>query len=151
MTNDIDISLHRVPPHNLDAERAVIGAMMLDNVALGDVLSVLSFDGRDFYHTWHREIFLAVADIIDKGVVADLITVCEALRSSGVLDKVGGPVYVAGIIDDAISAANVRHYAKIVKGMAIKRAIIAEASRLIEAAYSPMCDTEGVTDRKSVV
>ncbi len=145
MTNDIDLSLHRVPPHNLDAERAVIGALMLDNVALGDVLSVLSVDGRDFYHTWHRKIFLAVADIIDKGVVADLITVCEALRSSGVLDKVGGPAYVAGIIDDAISAANVRHYAKIVKGMAIRRAIIAEASRLNEVAYSPMSDTEGAT------
>lgn len=131
----------RIPPHNLDAERAVIGGLMLDNNALGEVLSVLEADGRDFYHTGHSLIFRSVIDLIDKGSVAELVTICDALRSRGDLDKIGGPVFISEIFDGAISAANIRHYIEIVKNKAIERKIIAEASRLIDAAYSPTGNT----------
>ncbi len=131
----------RVPPHDLDAERAVIGALMLDNNAVGEVLSVLVPDGADFYHTYHSLIFRAVLDLVDKGAVADLVTIYDAMRSRGELDKIGGPAFIANIFDDAISSANVKHYAEIVKSKAIERTIITEASRLIEAAYLPGRDT----------
>ncbi|MCK9391543.1 MAG: replicative DNA helicase [Syntrophales bacterium] len=152
MKNNLDPSLCRVLPHDYDAERAVIGGLMLDNQAAGDVLSVLDSDGQDFYHTAHRSIFRAILDLIDKNTVADLITVCDELRSRGTLDKVGGPVYVSEVQDGAISAANIRHYCKIVKSKAIERHIISEAGKLIEAAYSPTIDTnEALNQAQKVI
>lgn len=142
MTNNLDPSLRLVLPHDHDAERAVLGGLMLDNQAVSDVLSILETDGQDFYHTAHRSIFRAILDLTDKGTVADLVTLCDELRSRGDLDKVGGPVYVSEVQDGAISAANIRHYCAIVKSKAIERHIISQASKLIEAAYSPIVDTD---------
>jgi len=144
MNSDHDLSLRRVLPHNLDAERAVIGALMLDNNAIGEALSILSPDGHDFYHTAHRLTFRAALELIDKGTVADMVTISETLQSRGELDKIGGPVFIVEIIDAAISAANVKYYAEIVKNKAIERMIIAESSRLISAVYSPTGDTQEV-------
>ena len=142
MKNNLDPSLCRILPHDHDAERAVIGGLMLDNQAVSDVLSILGSDGQDFYHTAHRSIFRAIMELINKGIVADLITVCNELKSQGSLDKVGGPVYVSEVEDGAISAANIRYYCAIVKSKAIERHIIAEAGKLIEAAYSPTVGTD---------
>jgi len=142
MKSNPDPSLRRVLPHDYAAERAVIGGLMMDNQAVSDVLSILDTDGQDFYHTAHRSIFRAILDLTDKGTTADLITVCDELRSRGNLDKVGGPVYVSEVEDGAISVANIRHYCTIVKSKAIERHIISEAGKLIEATYSPTVDTD---------
>ena len=144
MKNSVEPSSGRILPQDLDAERAVVGGLMLDNQAAGAALAVLSSDGRDFYRTGHRLIFRAVLGLIDKGCVADLITVCDELRKRGDLDRAGGPVYVSDVSDSAISAATIGHYAEIVKSKAIERHIIAEASRLIEAAYDPAKETTEV-------
>lgn len=141
MTRDVDPSIQRVPPHDLDAERAVIGALLLDNNAAGDVLSLLSPGGEDFYRTHNQIIFRAAIGLIDKGTVADMVTISDALRSRGELEKIGGSVVIMEIGDAAISSVNVKYYAKIVKNKAIERTIITEASRLIDAAYSPAGDT----------
>lgn len=127
----------RMPPYNPDAERAVIGGILLENSAASAALDVLNADGQDFYHTAHSLIFQTVLSLIDKGNIADLVTVCDELRNRGQLDKVGGPVFVSEVMDGAISAANVNHYAQIVKGYAIRRNIISEASKIIEATYDP--------------
>jgi len=127
----------RVPPYNLDAEQAVIGGILLENSAASDVLAVLNADGREFYHTAHSVIFQTILSLIDKGNIADIVTVCDELRNRGQLDKVGGPVFVSEVMDGAISAANVNHYAQIVKGYAIRRNIISEVSKIIEATYDP--------------
>jgi replicative DNA helicase len=141
MKNNLDPSLCRVLPHDHDAERAVIGGLMLDNQAVSDVLSILDTGGQDFYHTAHRSIFRAILDLIDRGVVADLVTLCDELRSRGVLDKIGGPVYVSDVQDGAFSVANIRHYCAIIKSKAVERHIISEAGKLIDATYSPTVDT----------
>jgi replicative DNA helicase len=125
---------------------------MIDISALGEVLSVLASDGQDIFHTGNRLIFRAVLDLIDKGTVADTITVVDTMRSRGELDKIGGPVFIAEIVDAAISAANIRHYAEIIKSKAIERMIITEASRLIEAVYSPTVDTsEVLSEAQSII
>jgi len=137
-TCDIDVSLRRVPPHDLEAERAVIGCLLLDNSALADL------DPNDFYHTAHRVLFQAITSLVDQGSVADAVTLCDALRGAGNLDKVGGAVYLAEIMDSAVSAATIPHYAKIIKRKARERRIIAEATRLIDSAYDPAVDSESV-------
>jgi len=137
---DLDPALHKVPPHSIEAERAVIGCLLLENSAVNDALLALNADGRDFYHTAHRSIFQSILKLIDNGKVADLITVCEELRSHGVIDNIGGEAFVVGVADGAISAVNVCHYAEIVKGHAIRRQIITEATKLIQAAYTPACE-----------
>lgn len=126
---------------NLDAERGVIGGILLENTAAGEALSILQADGSDFYHTGNRLIFQAGLGVINRGGVADLITVGDELQSRGNLEKAGGPAYVAEVMDGAISAANVRHYAEIVKGYAIRRTIIDEAQKVINAALSTTVDT----------
>lgn len=143
----IDMSLNKVPPHNNEAEAAVLGSLLMENSAAADVLSILNADGSDFYHTAHGLIFKTVLNLIDKGSVADLVTVCAELDSRGQLDKVGGHVFVAEVVDGAITAANVHHYAEIVKGHAIRRGIIEEASRVIEAAYEPTSEVSEVLEQ----
>jgi len=128
--------MNRVPPHDSDAEKAVVGGLLINNQAANDVLSILQANGCDFYHLGHAAVFQAALSLIDQSGVADLITTCASLRTQGILDKIGGYAFVSDIVDNAISAANIRHYCEIVKNKAIQRKIIAEASHLIEAAHS---------------
>lgn len=144
MITDIDVSLRRVPPHDLEAEKAVLGSLLLDNSGLAEAFQILDHSGADFYHTAHRVLFQMITSLVDQGTVADAVTVCDALRSAGDLDKVGGPVYLAEIMDCAISAVTVRHYAKIIRRKAGERLMITEAIRLIDSAYNPAVDSEEV-------
>lgn len=148
--NDVDLSFHRVPPHNPDAERSVLGAVLHENLSLGAVLEII--EAGDFYNDAHKKIFSAIVDMADRNEPADLITVSNALRDQGRLEQIGGTAYLSGLVDDVASAANVAHYARIVKEKAIDRAIIAAASQMLDAAYSPMKDTtEAVNDAQRTI
>jgi len=137
-----DPSTTKVMPNDLMAEKATIGGLLMDNNALSDVLDVLEREASEFYHTAHKVIFRAIISLIEKNTVADLVTISTELTERGELEKAGGYVFLSEIMDNAISAANIKHYAKIVKAKAIERRIISESSRLIEAAYNPTMDTE---------
>lgn len=128
-----DAQTKRVMPHDDTAERAVIGAMMTDNACIDQV--TLSPD--DFYGTANRIIFRAILDIAKNGQVADLVTVCEHLLSSGDIRAAGGNAYVAETVDALISTSAVGSYAAIVREKSIERRIISEAQRMIEAVYDP--------------
>jgi len=138
----VDLTAGRVLPNNLEAERAILGGILYDSETVAEVLPILEADGSDFYHNGHREVFRAVVALIDKGTVADLVTVCEALKGRGTLDRIGGPVFVASLVEGAISSANVGHYARIVREKAIERRIITEAGKVIETACSPTGSVE---------
>jgi len=132
----------RTLPHNIEAERAIIGGLMLDNNMIDHILPVLDSDGRDFYHTGNRLLFRAILKVIDGGAVADTLTVCDFLRGQGELEKIGGHAFVAEVMEAAVSAANVTHLAKIVKKAAMRRTLYAEASRLIDVACDPTTDVD---------
>ena len=134
-----DAQTKRVMPHDDTAERAVIGAMMTDNACIDQV--TLSPD--DFYGTANRIIFRAILDITKNGQVADLVTVCEHLLSSGDIRAAGGNAYVAETVDAVISTSAVGSYAAIVREKSIERRIISEAWRIIEAVYDQ--SSEGKT------
>jgi replicative DNA helicase len=110
---DIDASLHKVPPQNAEAEQSILGSILLDNQALNNVLEILV--ANDFYSESHRRIFTAIIELSDKNEPADLITLTNILKNKQQLDGVGGMAYLASLVDNVPSAANVGYYAKIVK------------------------------------
>ena len=80
--HDPDVSISRIPPHNIDAEKAVLGAILLDNLALGVVLEVI--EAGDFYPDGHRKIFSGIVELSDRGVPADIVTLSSAMRDKGI-------------------------------------------------------------------
>ena len=91
--------MERIPPHNEEAERSVLGAAMLDKDALYDVLEVLR--PKDFYNQNHKEIFEAISELARRNVAVDVLTVSEELKKRNVLEMVGGRGYVATLSGEA--------------------------------------------------
>ena len=125
---------YRIPPHNLDAERAVLGAALMDNKALNICLSIIIPD--DFYSTAASVIFKAMIDLSNMGKPFDSITLCDHLSQKEQLEKVGGHVAISEIMDAAISAANVSYHCRIVKDHAVMRQILTAAEEITTLVYS---------------
>ncbi|MBE7523392.1 MAG: replicative DNA helicase [Burkholderiales bacterium] len=126
----------RLPPHSLEAEQSVLGALLLDNEAadkIGDVVSA-----ADFYSDAHRTIYDHAARLIGEGRPADAVTLAESLASSGKLDHVGGLAYLGALVQGVPTAANVRHYAQIVRDRSVLRQLASTAGEIAESAYQPM-------------
>jgi len=130
----------KVPPHNIDAEQAVLGAFFLDNSAIAMVTRFLQ--PEDFYMEAHRVIFKTILDLEENGQAADLVTVTDLLRRRGALDKVGGATYVATLSNLSPTAANAEHYAHIVEEKALLRNLINLATRLAGMGYEGSEDAE---------
>src|SRR5262245_48553620 len=107
------LAADRLPPHNLDAEAAVLGACLLDPAALDQALDLLRQD--DFYRGAHQKVYQAVADLHARSQPVDLVTVQDWLASHGLLEAAGGPVALAGFTERVASASNVEAYARLVK------------------------------------
>ena len=141
---DIDTSLHRVPPQNLEAEQSVIGGILLDNQALNSVLEVLGVE--DFYSEAHRKIFAAIIELYDRNEPSDLITLSNVLKSKNQLDQAGGASYLSSLADNVPSAANIDHYSKIVKEKSILRKLIGTATDILAKSYNAGTDIDTVLD-----
>jgi replicative DNA helicase len=141
---DIDTSLHRVPPQNLEAEQSVIGGILLDNQALNSVLEVLGVE--DFYSEAHRKIFAAIIELYDRSEPSDLITLSNILKSKNQLDQAGGVSYLSSLADNVPSAANIDHYSKIVKEKSILRKLIGTATDILSKSYGAGTDIDTVLD-----
>ncbi|HOI74799.1 MAG TPA: replicative DNA helicase [Syntrophales bacterium] len=118
---------------SLEAERAVIGAILLDRNALPAVLDVVT--PGDFDAEAHRRILAAVIALQDRGQPPDLILLADELRNRGHIEGVGGPAYLAELMDSSPSAANVAHYARIVHEKAATRKLVEAARRIIARAH----------------
>ncbi|MCE8424132.1 MAG: hypothetical protein J5U16_09430, partial [Candidatus Methanoperedens sp.] len=141
---DIDTSLHKLPPQNLEAEQSVIGGILLDNQSLNSVLEILNVE--DFYSEAHRKIFTAIVELYDKNEPSDLITLSNILKSKNQLDQAGGVSYLASLVDNVPSAANISHYSKIVKEKAILRRLIGTATEILNKSYNTGADIDTVLD-----
>src|SRR5512136_720065 len=126
---DLEVSLHKVPPQNLEAEQSVLGGIMLDNQALNSALEIL--DVEDFYSEAHRKIFSAIIDLFNKSEPCDIITLSNILKNKTQLDQAGGISYLSALSDSVPSAANISHYAKIVKEKSILRKLIGTATEIL--------------------
>src|SRR5919107_947683 len=134
----------RVPPHDLDVERAVIGAMLVSETAVAAVAERLQ--AEDFYSEVHRVIFGAMMRLYARGDPIDQLTLTNELRSVGEFEKVGGRAYVFQIVESVPTAANAARYAEIVRGKALLRDIIDVGSRITEDAFREPEDVNEALD-----
>jgi replicative DNA helicase len=141
---DIDASLHRVPPQNIEAEQSVLGGILLNNQALNSVLEVLK--AGDFYSEAHRKIYAAIVELSERNEPSDLVTLSSILRDRKHLDQAGGTTYLASLVDNVPSSANIVHYSKIVKEKSILRSLIATATEILNKSYDASRDVEIVLD-----
>ena len=125
--------IERIPPHNTEAEKSVLGAAMLSKDALADVIDVVK--PEDFYHASHKEIFSIMIELFRNNISVDIVTVCEELKKKKALELVGGRAYVASLSSEAPSTINAAQYAKIVAEKASMRLLIKTAEDIKEKGY----------------
>lgn len=135
----------RVPPQSLDAERAVLAAMMLDGGAIATAVQAVG--AEDFYRPAHRKICAAIFRMFEKNEAVDVVTLTEELSSAGDLDQVGGQVHLAEILDAAVTAANVEYHARIVREKSLLRQMIRATQDIAEEAYTAPDDVNAFIDR----
>ena len=134
----------RTLPHNLEAERSVLGAILVHNDAFNLAAQVI--DSNDFYRDAHRRIFDKMVALNERHDAIDFITLKEELARSGQLDDVGGPAYIASLADGVPRATNVEYYAKIVKEKSTLRNLIYAASKILTNAYEADQESDLVLD-----
>jgi replicative DNA helicase len=142
--NDADLSSHKLPPQNIEAEQSVLGGILIENEAVNKVMEILT--AEDFYRDAHRKIFNVLINLSERDEPADLITMTNELRKINQLDFVGGASYIASLIDSVPTAANIEYYARIVKEKAILRKLIQTSTEIITQSYQDRGDVEEFLD-----
>ena len=140
MTTAVD----RLPPQNIDAERSLLGSLLIDSEAITKVTGNIGPD--DFYREAHRAIFTAVAELTARNEKADYVTLCEQLSRAGAIADVGGEGYVAELASAVPTPFHVEHYAAIVRRASILRQIIQGATQMVSRSYDAGADPEQVLD-----
>jgi replicative DNA helicase len=123
----------RVPPQNLDAERSLLGGILVDPEALNKIVDIVDVD--DFYREDHRTIFQLVMDLYEKNEPIDLLTVSSMARDKGFTEKMGGVANLSRLVDGMPTSANIAHYARMVKEKALLRNLMHVATDIVERGY----------------
>lgn len=131
-------------PHNLEAERAVLGAILLDNNAINFALEKISFE--DFYLDSHQIIFAEIVHLYEAENRFDLVSLKESLQRKNKLDPVGGVAYLASLLDGVPTSANVELYAQIVQNKSILRQLIKASQELVEKGYTEVSEIDELLD-----
>lgn len=134
----------RLPPHNLDAEVATLGAILLDPSAITRVIEFVRSD--DFYRQAHRRIIDAILSLWDRGESIDLITLTTELQSQGQLERVGGAAYISSLTTSVPTSANVEYYAQIVRQTSLRRRLITLAAEITESCFDDTIPTRQVME-----
>ncbi len=140
----LEQALRKVPPQNLEAEESVLGGILLDPDALDRIIEIMS--AADFYRDAHRTIFETMLALSERGEPIDLITLSDALKARGQLPQVGGATFLAELGDKVPSAANVAHYARIVRDKAVLRSLIRVSGEIVGRCYDSQDDIEQFLD-----
>ncbi|XOV86028.1 MAG: replicative DNA helicase [Pseudomonadota bacterium] len=133
--DDTSLSLLKVPPHSVEAERSVLGGLMLDDDAWENVASFLT--PEDFYRNDHRTIYRCMGSLADQNKPLDIITISEALDAIGELNNVGGVAYLSDLANNTPTASNVRAYAEIVSERSILRSLIGVGHEIADSGFNP--------------
>jgi len=139
-----EAAVDRPLPHNLEAERAVLGAVLLNAEAIHQAVDFIR--ETDFFRDAHRRIFARMLDLMERGQAIDFITIKDELGRTGDLDQVGGPAYIASLVDGLPHGVNIADYARIVKEKASLRSLIQSANRVLASAYQAEEDAEAIVD-----
>ncbi|MFZ5968276.1 MAG: replicative DNA helicase [Bacillota bacterium] len=134
----------KVPPHNLEAEQSVLGAMILDKEAIITVTEIIR--GDDFYKEAHKEIFEAMVEIFKRDEPVDLVTLVEELTQRQTLEAIGGITYLTSVSNAVPTTSNAKYYAKIIEEKSILRRLIKSASEIIEKGYAAEEEINSILD-----
>ena len=143
--SDTESSLGRVPPQAMDAERSVLGSMLLSRDAIATAIQNL--DERDFYRDTHRKIWRAVVELFDRNEPVDMVTLVEELKRKRDLETIGGASYLTTLDQFVATAANVEHYCKIVHEKALLRRLIDVGTGIVGEAFDQREDASELLDR----
>ncbi len=135
----------RVPPHHNEAERSILGAILISNESIHRVLEV-GLEGRDFYREAHQKIFEVILSLSERGEPIDMVTVQTLLKDRGSLEQVGGAATLTGLFEDSFAVGNVSYYARIVRDKAILRRMIQATGQIASEAFEGVEDVEGFLD-----
>jgi replicative DNA helicase len=136
--------MERTLPHNLEAEKCVLGAVLINNHAFNQATEVI--DSGDFFRDAHRRIFDRMVSLSERSLPIDLVTLKDELFRAGDLDDVGGPAYISSLMDGVPRSANIEHYARIVKERSTLRKLIQSANDVLGRAYDAEEDADLLLD-----
>jgi replicative DNA helicase len=132
-------------PSNADAERTVLGAVLVDNAAFNSAAEILTRD--DFYRESHRRIFDAMAGLAERSMPIDLVTLKDELTKGSALEAVGGAAYLASLVDGIPRIVNVEHWSRIIKEKSVLRNLIHAGNRIVQSAYEAEDEAALILDR----
>lgn len=136
--------IDRVPPQNIEAEQAVLGAMMIDKEAISKATEILR--ENDFYRQDHRAVYQVIVDLFSKNQAVDMVTVTEALKREGKLEDVGGIQFITYLANAVPTAANVSYHAKIVEEKSLLRQLISVSTQIAGSGYEGTEDVNSLLD-----
>ena len=134
----------RVPPQNIEAEQAVLGAMLIDKEAIAKATELLSAD--DFYREAHRVIFSAMLELYNKNEAVDMVTVTEILKRDNKLEDIGGIAYITSLANVVLTAANVKYHADIVAEKSVLRQLVRVSTEIAAMGYEANDDVGTLLD-----
>ncbi len=134
-STSVTYNTERILPHNEDAERAVLGSILLDNSCLHDLYKYLR--PETFYNTGHAIIYKVMGELFEANQAIDPVTLTEALSKTGRLDAIGGASYLTALVDDIVTTSNVSEYAQILKDKYIARCLIRMSEDISQKSYDP--------------
>ncbi len=135
----------RIPPHSIEAEQSVLGAMILDKEAINTAIEIIRPD--DFYKEANKEIFEAILVLFNKNEPVDLITLSEELKRRGTLENTGGVTYLANLSSGVATTANVKYYCKIVEEKSILRRLIRSCDDVIAKSYENSDEVNAIIEK----
>lgn len=130
----------KIPPHGLELEQAVLGALMLERDAIHKISPILT--ANSFYDENHKKIFECIKSLADAGNAIDLLTVAQSLKAKKILEEVGGPVYITQLTNNIASVAHIEHHARHIQHLFAKREMIRIGTETASKAFEPDADIE---------
>jgi replicative DNA helicase len=134
----------RVPPQNIEAEQSLLGGLLVDAESMNKVADIVG--PADFYRDSHSKIFALITDLYERNDAIDMITISSLARDRGILESIGGVTYLNTLVDLMPSAANIAHYAKMVKEKALLRRLMNVATEIIEKGFDAETNVDGYID-----
>ena len=130
----------KVPPHNVEAEQAILGGILMNNNAMNQIMDILSLD--DFYREANMSLFQGMVELYNRSEPIDVITLSRFLTEKNLLEKVGGIDYLGSLVDAVSTSAGIVYHAEIVKNLSVRRKLISQCSAISESCFQDWQRTE---------
>ncbi|MEE4354169.1 MAG: replicative DNA helicase [Desulfatiglans sp.] len=135
----------KVPPHNVEAEQAVLGAVLINNDAVNEIMDLLS--PEDFYREANGAMFEGILDLYNRSEPIDIITLSQILSRKNLIERIGGTDYLASLVDAVSTSAGIAYHAKIIKDLSVRRKLISQCSTISELCFQEWENAEDLLER----